>query len=292
MLDEDQVASYERNGFLAIRGVFHGDELRRLREAAERVVADAAQYGRELDERGVELVLTEDHGFADWGQLDERQYLYARNPAGERVFRRAERLWRHDPIFRLATANPSLLNAVAQVLKKPFVPVHDTLVVKMPGAGAAVPWHRDPSGEDLIRDVGDASSDFTCDVYLDPSTVDNGCLWALPGSHRGEPAEVADVLDFDVPGAVPLEAEPGDVVLHSTGLLHGSPRNTGAETRRTFYVHYRPPEVLGHGFWDRPQSWIDEHVGYLQAFRDERAGSGLTDDEPYVGPLPQPTASA
>jgi phytanoyl-CoA hydroxylase len=252
---EDPAARYRRDGFLLVRGLFSGTELDRLREAADRVMAEAVAYGRELDQRN-RLDLQQDHGFYEAPDFDHRQFLYARDPDGKRIWRRAEGMLGRGEGFRQAAAHPPLLELVRDVKGAGQVlPGNDSMVVKMPGAGAAVPWHRDPPGERALAEGRDAALDFTCDIYLDPSTVDNGCLWALPGSHRGGSAP-ADLLDFSVPGAVPLEAQPGDVLLHCTGVLHGSPANTSSGLRRTFYLHYATPTELMDGWW----SWSPEQV--------------------------------
>ena len=274
MLTEEQIASYRRDGFLHVPGVIAGEELRRLVAVTDRVQAEAVAYGRELDARGA-IELQDDHGFAEWDELDDRKFLYARGADGERVWRRAEGMWDRDPMFRITTAHPGLLEAVAQVLEAEALPSNDSMVAKMPGAGAAVPWHRDPPGDLALKEGRDASYDFTCDIYLDPSTLDNGCLWAIPGSHRGG-GEDLDPMDFDVPGAVPLEAAAGDVVFHSTGVLHGSPPNMSDATRRTFYVHYRSIEELQRGYWAKPDPWFDEQRAFLERIQEERRDAGLS----------------
>lgn len=281
MLTQEQIDRYRQDGFLHIPGLFSGPELEALQAAATRVVEEAKVYGRELDAARGPIALKDDHGFAEWEELDERKFLYGRGRDGERLFRRSEAMWKRDPIFRIATANPLLLNAVHQVLGLGVLGVNDSMVVKMPGAGAAVPWHRDPSGNELIAEFGDACSDFTCDIYLDASTEENGALLALPGSHRGGWDDI-EPLDFDQPDAVVLEAQPGDVLFHSLGVLHGSPTNSSGGLRRTFYVHFRPPEVFGTGFWDRPADWIADRRKVNAQMRDERAASGFPDAEPLL----------
>jgi hypothetical protein len=276
MISQAEIDAYRRDGVLLIRGVIGGDELARLRAAADAVTEAAVAHGRRLDRERGTIQLNDDHGFTEWQEIDEHLFLYGRGPGGERVFRRAEGMFARDPIFGLVSANPDLRQIVEAIVDQPTVAANDSLVVKMPGAGAAVPWHRDPSGDALIESLGDASGDFTCDVYIDRSTVENGCVWALPGSHRAEGAAAIaarsiDPLDFTTPGAVPLEAEPGDVLLHSTGVLHGSPTNTSAALRRTFYIHYRPPAELTGGFWQRPQDWIDRRVADFASFVEARA---------------------
>jgi hypothetical protein len=271
-LSAEQVAQYRRDGVLVVPGVVTGDELAELREAADRVTEEAVAHGRDLDRTGA-IQLSADHGFNDW-QPDDAGFLYGRGTAGERVFRRAELMWSRDVRFRAVTAHPAILGVVRSVLGADVAPVNDAMVVKMPGAGAAVPWHRDPPGPPLIESVGDASDDFTTDLYLDPSTLDNGCLWALPGSHRrGEHAGISgpsDPLDFGIPGAVPLEAQPGDLLLHSTGVLHGSPTNTSGAMRRTFYVQYASPATVIGGWWGKTAEWYEERAAFLRAAQAER----------------------
>jgi hypothetical protein len=265
------LAAYRRDGFLVLRGVVHGAELEALRSASDRVMAEAVAYGRELDARAPARLQT-DHGFYEWDEIDERQFLYARDAQGRRVWRRAQAMWPRDPAFRGVTANPRLVAAAERLAGVAVLPAHESMVVKMPGAGAAIPWHRDPPGRALIEQLGDASSDFICDVYVDASTRDNGCVWGLPGSHRT--AEEADSLDFDRPDAVALEAEPGDVAFHSTGVVHGSPGNASGALRRTFYVHYSGAEALHTGFWKRDWDWIEAQREAFASMQAERAARG------------------
>jgi phytanoyl-CoA hydroxylase len=249
------VARYLRDGFLLVPGLFSGVELDRLRAAADRVMDEAIAYGQTLDERGL-LDLQQPHGFYETQDFDERQFLYGLDAAGRRIWRRAEGMLRRDHAFLLAAAHPRLLDLVRAVKgAADVVPGNDSMVVKMPGAGAAVPWHRDPPGERALAEGRQAAQDFTCDIYLDASTVENGCLWAVPGSHLGGPVP-NDPLGFPVSGAVPLEAQPGDVLLHSTGVMHGSPTNRSSALRRTFYLHYATPAELLGGWW----SWTPERL--------------------------------
>jgi hypothetical protein len=266
MLTVEQVEAYRRDGVLLVRNVISGDELDRLRKAADDITAAAALHGMAMDQERGPIQLQDDHGFTEWQEFDENLFLYAKGRRGERVFRRAEGMFARDAIFGLISASPRLRSIVETNVGEPVIAANDSLVVKMPNAGAAVPWHRDPTGDLLLESIGDASSDFTCDIYIDQSTLQNGCLWALPGSHRkGGPEAPADPLDFDVPGARALEAQPGDLLLHSTGVLHGSPTNTSDSMRRTFYLHYRPPAELSTGFWKRSDEWIAERVEAFEA---------------------------
>ena len=273
MLTGEQVEAYRRDGVLLVPGAIQGDELSALQEAGDRLTEQAVAYGRELDEqRPIEL--RDEHGFREWDGIDDKQLLYGRDHDGRRIWRRAQRMWERDPIYRIVTANPVVLDSVGQLIGEPFVPLDAAMVVKLPGAGAAVPWHRDPPGEIAITNGYDTAPDFVVDIYLDRSTKDNGCVWARPGSHRWTHNE-ADSVDFDIPDAVALEAEPGDMLFHCTGVLHGSPKNQSAAMRRTLYLYFGPPSWYERFGALRFGDSVEAQDALLRAMVEERAASAL-----------------
>lgn len=88
-------------------------------------------------------------------------------------------------------------------------------------------------------------------IALDDATVDNGCLWVLPGSHRtgfvhptrahGRPDEfdtADEAYGFDDGGAIPVEVPAGSVVFFNGYLLHRSLRNRSDGFRRALVNHY------------------------------------------------------
>jgi phytanoyl-CoA hydroxylase len=295
VLTDDQITTFRDDGFLVLEQAVTGDELRRLQDATAEIVDAGIEFGQGMDDRdppadGARDVPVDLDVYFDPG------YLYAADGKGHRMLRRVEWLWRRDPIFLTVTANPTILNAVWQLLETPFVPTNDSLVLKLPEAGAEVPWHRDVELDDIVANGGDPCRDFTIDIYLDPSTRANGALWAIPGSHRGSPASVPS-SDFTRDDAVILEANPGDVFVHATTLLHGSPPNTSGESRRTVYVHYRGPSGLGarstaswvdrtHGIGT--DAFVDRQVDLLRTAIATRADAGVADLETYDGPLTRP----
>ena len=75
-------------------------------------------------------------------------------------------------------------------------------------------------------------------IALDDATIDNGCIWVLPGSHRTgmihptRPHSRVEEFDhsdeaygFDESAAVPVEVRAGSVVFFNGYLLHRSFRN-------------------------------------------------------------------
>ena len=104
-------------------------------------------------------------------------------------------------------------------------------------------------------------------VALQDATVDNGCLWAQPGGHRGplrkrfvlDPAggtrfEDLDPTPFPEPGGtelVPLEATKGTLVLLHGLLPHWSDVNRSATSRHAYTVH-----VIDGAAEYPPENWL------------------------------------
>jgi ectoine hydroxylase-related dioxygenase (phytanoyl-CoA dioxygenase family) len=108
--------------------------------------------------------------------------------------------------------------------------------------GSPVEWHQDwafyPHTNDDLLAVG---------VAIDDMTRENGCLLAIPGSHKGRVYDhhqdgrfVGAVTepDFDDSGAEAIEVEAGGISIHHVRTLHGSMPNTSSNTRRLFLLMY------------------------------------------------------
>jgi len=89
-------------------------------------------------------------------------------------------------------------------------------------------------------------------IAIDDATIENGCLWVVPGSHRTgylypfkPPADLTefDGADechgFDATKAIPVEVKAGTVVFFNGYLLHRSLRNHSTTNwRRALVCHY------------------------------------------------------
>lgn len=224
MLDQRQLDQFHREGFLILRQVFGGDELDLLRLAADRVEAD---------------------GVAGLGP----HHLYHTLPGGLKLYCRSERMWDRDPIFLAATAHPCLLGAVGQCLGHPFLPVADTFTCEIRFGKIPDPWHQAPPYGDPGRQHTSAIPNFDAGIYLDHSTVDNGCLWALPGHHLAGHIELERLAEEELYArACPLELAPGDVLFRCPSTPCASHGNPSPRTWRVFHVHYLAREVLEDGY--------------------------------------------
>jgi hypothetical protein len=249
MLSQVQIDFFHQNGYLILRGLFQGEELRLLTEAVDAVQAQ---------------------GVARQGE----NHLYLPGPNGEEVYWRSERIWSRGDIFRAVTVKPDLLEAIGQCVGQAFFPWNDSLVVKLAQSGAEVAWHQDPPYGtpygDWSRTATYPIPNFTTDIYLDHSGPDNGCVWAIPGHHLVGHVDLSDKSAEDLYtkyGAKPIEMEAGDVLFHALSTPHGSRPNTSATQRRIFYIHYVAEEVFQEGYASTGADWVKQKPGWGEARR-------------------------
>lgn len=154
-----------------------------------------------------------------------------------------------DLAFLNVARTPAIVDMVAQVLGPDVGLWNMSLFAKPAKIGRRTPWHQD--GEYWpIRPLA------TCTVWLaiDASTVENGCLRVLPGSHR--PKRLFNHVTNSDPGltlnqelvdadcreedAIDLVLEQGQVSLHDIYLAHGSEPNRSGLPRRGLTMRFMP----------------------------------------------------
>ena len=140
-------------------------------------------------------------------------------------------------------------------------------------------------------------------IALDDATVENGCLWVIPGSHRSGvifPTRPQDDDRFDCTDeaydfgyreqdAVPVEIPAGSVLLFDGYLLHRSLPNSGRHgMRRALVNHYMSAESLLPWFPPQPgeaMALLDHRDILMVAGRDPYAAAGTTDVmRPHIRP--------
>jgi phytanoyl-CoA hydroxylase len=211
-----QISQFHTQGFLRILGLFSGRELEELQEAVTQVNAEA---------------------LAGKGE----GHLYQNNHDGTKTYFRSEKMWARGDIFQAVTVNPHLLECVGQCMGHPFIPINNALVNKMPEGNVPIRWHQDPPYPNpLITETYEVPH-FTVDIYLDRSTIENGCVWGIPRHHLVGHIDLLKYTEeelFMMKSAVPIPMEPGDVLFHCLSSPHGSVGNITTHIRRTLYLQY------------------------------------------------------
>jgi len=248
-----ELARYRRKGYFARERVFGASELARMRASVERVHARVSEAAGAPGAAAIERI--DDKRYQDLlGSLVKWEWQEARADV-----RSMEPFLHLDPELDALVDEPRLWQpATALCGSEALALFTDKLNFKRPG-GAEFPWHQDSPY--FVFDCPHVDRLVSLQVYLDDATVENGCLWMIPGSHaRGRLACFEDQgtlgrLYTDVervlPGAelVPLEAPAGSVIWFNGDVVHGSRRNRTSASRRAFVLTYQP---AGHAQFRRP----------------------------------------
>lgn len=243
LLTVEQVAQFDRDGYLLLKQHIDPELLGRLRRAAERWMADGIAQGPKPG--------------SDW--------LFAQRAQGT-VMWRVDYLHDKGEAASLELLGSRAVLGIAESLAgADFVPTYESMVMKMAGDAAPVPWHQDAVHDRRHRM-------FNVDVYLDDSRTGAGALHVIPGSQqqRTDACALADEYGWALPGAIEVEVEAGDVLVHDDMIVHGSPPASGNALRRTIYLEFRPARsILEDGPWSA--EWMDARLRLVPLALAERA---------------------
>lgn len=223
-LREDQVAFFHKHGYLNNIKLLDDKQVEAI-NAELAAILDPAHPGHEL--------------FYEFHSNESS------DPNG--VLFHALGAWRITPGLHDVLWNPAFVMAASQLLgDQPVRFWHDQLFYKPAHHGGVVAWHQDYSY--WTRTV--PMQHLTCWTGLDDATVENGCMYYVPGSHHwgllDKPELAGDmkgILAWLSPEQkeqfkpVPIEMEKGYGTFHHPLLVHGSYENRSARPRRAFVLN-------------------------------------------------------
>lgn len=101
-------------------------------------------------------------------------------------------------------------------------------------------WHRGvPTTDYAYKDGLIRSRMFNTVYFLTDNGLDDGCMVALPGSHKSHiDLGWQDYEGLDTPGAVPILGQAGDVLIFSEALLHDGLFKRSEGMRVNLYYNY------------------------------------------------------
>jgi phytanoyl-CoA hydroxylase len=185
-----------------------------------------------------------------------------------------------------ALTAPRIVDALVSVIGPNVKAMQSMLFIKSEGKPGQA-WHQD----EFFIPTRDRSLTAVW-IALDDATVENGCLWVLPGSHRrgviypareqSDPRFDCTTEAYDFPytdeQSIPVEIAAGTALIFNGYLLHRSLENSGRHGyRRALANHYMSAESLLP--WRPPKE--GEHMG-MTDYRDIVMVAG-TDPYGYKG---------
>lgn len=230
MLSSKQVEAFHRDGFLVLPGLGGADLRNQLVELTAGWLAAQQQpleYEADVDYPGSPT---------------------SRAAEGGLTVRRLRQAYARHPLLQHWGGGAQLAQPLRQLLGDPVLLVqahHNCIMTKQPAYSSATGWHRD------IRYWSYQRPELVSAwLALGDETVENGCLWVVPGSHLLpiaadrfderlflRPEHPANVPLLQQAQAVPLRA--GDVLLFHANLLHAAGRNSTLQSKYSLVFTYR-----------------------------------------------------
>ncbi len=148
-------------------------------------------------------------------------------------------------VFRMLINDSRLLDLVESLLGPDIRLIHYQGLYKPAQTGGEVGWHQDNHYFGVAQ-----NRTVTVWLALDDATVENGCMWYLPGQHRMllEHEQLWDtaekkgfyfaIRNIDDKGAVPAEVKRGGFAIHHCLMPHRSLKNRTDQPRRAIAMHF------------------------------------------------------
>jgi ectoine hydroxylase-related dioxygenase (phytanoyl-CoA dioxygenase family) len=265
---------FERDGFVALEGLIDPSIVEALRNEATSIAT-----GGRGSILGTDVVA--ETGESDEGILKNVLAIHFPHKA--------------SPMMRDALSLSPVIDVLRELVGPDIKAMQSMLFVKNAGKPGQA-WHQDeyyiPTRDRSLIGVW---------IALDDATIDNGCLWMLPGSHRhgiiwptkphGDPrfdnSDEAYGFPFDPEGGVPVELAAGGVAFFNGYTLHRSLDNKRPRGfRRALVNHYmNARSMLPWSFGMPPTPRTDFRDIVMVAGEDPYAYKGLEEITfPFIRP--------
>jgi len=251
-ISKEQVAQYNDAGFLVLERFAGESVCDQLRERAAELVQD-------FDPREVVSVFSthEQNRLTDEYFLtsgDKIRFFFEENALNDDGMLKFEKeksinkighaLHDLDPVFDRFSRDPKVKELAAMIGFEDALLVQSMYIFKQPNIGGEVTCHQDSTF--LYTEPIDIVGLW---FALEDATIENGCLWAIPGGHRsglksrwvrtpeGMKFEMFNAQPWPEDKLVPLEVSKGSLILLNGLLPHRSFENRSSRSRHAYTLH-------------------------------------------------------
>jgi phytanoyl-CoA hydroxylase len=251
-ISKQQVQQFRDAGFLVLEGFADASECDQLRARAETLVQefDPAEVVSIFSTREQNRIA--DEYFMTSG--DKVRFFFeenAFNPDGTLKYEKEKSINKighalHDldPLFDRFSRSDRVRELAKAIGLENALLVQSMYIFKQPNIGGEVTCHQD-STFIYTEPIDIAGLWFA----LEDATIENGCLWAIPGGHRhglksrwvrrrgGMQFETYDTTPWPENELVPLDVSKGSLILLHGLLPHRSFENRSPRSRHAYTLH-------------------------------------------------------
>lgn len=266
-LTPEQLAQYDRDGFLILAGFVETGACDRLRARAEELIRDFDPRGvvsifstKEQERHSDDYFLRSGDKIRFFFEEDAFEAQGTLKQSKERSINKiGHALHDLDSVFSEFSRTPDIVQLVSDLgIERPLL-LQGMYIFKQPKIGGEVTCHQDSTFL-YTEPLNIAGLWFA----LEDATLENGCLWAIPGGHKlglksrwrrnapgGMKFDVFDASPWPEESLVPLEVRKGSLIILSGLLPHKSLANRSTKSRHAYTLH-----VIGSDSHYPEDNWL------------------------------------
>ncbi len=270
LLNTAQKNAFQRDGFLILRDFVPADICEHLKKHAQQLISA-------FDPGAIKTIFTtkdqkhaRDRYFLDSGY--DIRFFFEENAIdehGELKFEKSlcinkfgHAMHDLDPVFNLFSRTHKIAALIHDLgLNNPLI-LQSMYICKQPRIGGEVNCHQDATFLYVKQ-----HSVIGLWFALEDATLENGCLWAIPGGHKEKlksrfirtgnttKLETFDATPWPLEKMVPLEVPRGSVIVLHGLSPHMSKENTSSHSRHAYTLHFMSADAdYAHDNWlQRPE---------------------------------------
>ena len=236
MLTDSQTRQFWDDGYLVVEDAVRSEELSAIKVQLQDWVEESLSHTEPFGSPTVD-----NRPRFDMGSEHSHDH-----PALRRVNNPSE----VSPAYFQVMSRSAMVDMVADLVGPDVKFHHCKINLKLPGSFTSVDYH-----QDFVYTPHTNDDVVTALLMLDDMRTDNGCLTAVPGSHRGPIYSLFDGATFSgrvsaeigstaLEGKAPITGRAGSACLMHTRLLHGSRANESAQARGLYICVYAAADAF------------------------------------------------
>lgn len=211
MLTDNQLRQYWDQGFVVLPGFLRQNVLDEVLPRLDRYDTEYHQRLQEVGRRGI-------------------------SRAGEITFT-ANLAPKDEVLARFVSSNP-FVELTTEILGPDVRLYWDQAVYKRPETRRDFPWHQDTGYVPT-----EPAHYLTCWIPMVDATIQNGCIWVQPGSHKQgmvehRATEIGLQCYFGTDPGLAVPVSRGSIIAFSSLLFHRSGPNLSDHTRKAYVVQF------------------------------------------------------